>query len=740
MKRKTKYLLSVVLILIQIISISGLSFAMLQDTQSHWAKPQIEKYTGMGVIVGYSDNTFRPDNFITRAEFVTILNKYFGFDELAEIGFLDVPENAWYRAQIQKAVMQGYIRGYDDNRFRPDEYITRNDAAVIVAKLLDVELLTENNEVKIFSDWSKIPAWSLKYVNAIVKHGLMKGYPDNTIRVDQNLTRAEALMLLDKMQNQIPRRISKITSIELTNGTITVSLDKFVSDLSLSDFKVTATIDDYSYTLSNLSFDATNNSFTFTPFYKTSSIQELKVEVAANSDKITGSATDTFEIPRRERTSRSSTPPPVETNNPPTTPVITRTPTGNVGPTDQVTITATSTDPEGDAITYIWEGRLAETSVYPLGKNVIKVKAVDSKGNESQQAAIVFFVIDTTSGSGGVLLTNENSRIYENGIEGATITNFTFNVPSVSGHWGSDYAWVRGLNVNTQEWEYVPNVSGTTLGYDQYSNLVNVPISGNPVYVSNGVYLEANIPVGTYSRLEFFYYASHCMYGQSNITYTVEFAFTDLGPSVPAEAAPVASVVEVGGTHISGGTLTGGYQYTDANGDLEGVVDEYGNIDATSLYQWYRSDDAAGTGKTAIPGATTIDYTITNDDMGKYLSFEVTPRAITGVPGTLIGTPVESARTYVKYHDAKVLSFSVPGQTSDPALIDDMSNTVTLAVESTTDVTTLVPTITVSNGAVVVPASLTPTDFTSPVIFTVTSEDGLNIIPWTVTVTVAPPL
>lgn len=88
----------------------------------------------------------------------------------------------------------------------------------------------------------------------------------------------------------------------------------------------------------------------------------------------------------------------VVNNSAPTTPVITRTPSGNaVPPGTAITITASSTDPDGDAITYVWEGRPAQTSsAYPLGKNTVRVKAVDSTGAESSWAAIVFFVADPT--------------------------------------------------------------------------------------------------------------------------------------------------------------------------------------------------------------------------------------------------------------------------------------------------------------------------------------------------------
>lgn len=190
-------------------------------------------------------------------------------------------------------------------------------------------------------------------------------------------------------------------------------------------------------------------------------------------------------------------------NSAPTRPVITRTPNGNcVAPGTAVTITAQSTDPDGDAITYVWENRPTQSYVYPLGKNVVRVKAVDSTGAESPWAAIVFFVADS-NGSGGMTLTGPDSTILENGIEGATITKYTFTVPPVSGHNGNDYGRVRGYNVLTKQWDQLDY--GTT---------------------SNGITFEKSLNSGLYSKLEFYYFTNHnCMYQKSNITYSVEYFF-----------------------------------------------------------------------------------------------------------------------------------------------------------------------------------------------------------------------
>ena len=190
-------------------------------------------------------------------------------------------------------------------------------------------------------------------------------------------------------------------------------------------------------------------------------------------------------------------------NSEPTAPVISRSPSGNsVSPGIPVTITAYSTDPDGDPISYVWDGRSSETQTYPRGKNVVRVKAVDAAGAESPWAAIVFFVADA-NGGGGMTLTGPDSVILEEGLVGATITEYTFTVPPVSGHSGSDFGRVRGYNVKTKKWDQ--------LDYQT---------------TKNGITFSRTLNAGVYSQLEFYYYTNHaCMYNKSNITYSVEYHF-----------------------------------------------------------------------------------------------------------------------------------------------------------------------------------------------------------------------
>ena len=120
------------------------------------------------------------------------------------------------------------------------------------------------------------------------------------------------------------------------------------------------------------------------------------------------------------------------------------------------------------------------------------------------------------------------------------------------------------------------------------------------------------------------------------------------GAIVAAEVAPTAIVQPITGTLQVGESLTGNYTYSDVNGDLEGA----------STYKWYRADNMAGLNKTVIAGATTKTYVLTSGDIGKYISFEVTPVAVTG---TLQGIAVESGIT-----GPVVLAEAVPKATVQP--------------------------------------------------------------------------
>lgn len=175
----------------------------LNDINNHWAKKEIQTFIDKGYINGYpEDLTFRPENPITRAEFVKTVNKVFGYTQTTQISFKDVKKGEWYYSEVEKAVKAGYIKGYpEDNTFRPENPITREEAAKIIATIMKKE--DKNlDKLQSYSDAKNVSDWAKEYVEGVLEAKYMNGYSENnTFRPTNNITRAEAVVTLNRTQN-----------------------------------------------------------------------------------------------------------------------------------------------------------------------------------------------------------------------------------------------------------------------------------------------------------------------------------------------------------------------------------------------------------------------------------------------------------------------------------------------------------------------------------------------------------
>ena len=88
-----------------------------------------------GYITGYEDGTFRPGNFITRAEFATIAARFLDKDYATELVFSDISGH-WAEKYIESVATSHWVNGYEDGTFRPDRYITRAEAITIINRIL----------------------------------------------------------------------------------------------------------------------------------------------------------------------------------------------------------------------------------------------------------------------------------------------------------------------------------------------------------------------------------------------------------------------------------------------------------------------------------------------------------------------------------------------------------------------------------------------------------------------------
>lgn len=163
----------------------------LTDIQGHWAGNVIQEWVNNGLANGYPDGTFRPENNITRAEYMALANKAFNFEDEVEINFLDVEPGDWYLSTIKKAISAGYIGGYPDGTMRPKEPITRQEAAIIIAKIKGLQ--TNDQAVQELTDANGIASWSKGYVGAVVEAGYMTGYTDGSFKATNQIKRGEAI-------------------------------------------------------------------------------------------------------------------------------------------------------------------------------------------------------------------------------------------------------------------------------------------------------------------------------------------------------------------------------------------------------------------------------------------------------------------------------------------------------------------------------------------------------------------
>jgi hypothetical protein len=167
------------------------------DIAGHWAKEGIERAVNMGFVSGYGDGTFRPDLKITRAEFVVMTARAFDFEAKGgmSLNFSDVDKiPVWARSYVAEAEQAGLIKGYADGSFRPNQWISRSEMAVLIMRLYDGELNTSAKAA--FADKEQIKPWALPSVAAAADLGIIKGKNGNRFAPADPATRAEATIML----------------------------------------------------------------------------------------------------------------------------------------------------------------------------------------------------------------------------------------------------------------------------------------------------------------------------------------------------------------------------------------------------------------------------------------------------------------------------------------------------------------------------------------------------------------
>ena len=282
-------------------------FAKYTDVpESHWAYETISEMSYRGILNGYPDGTFAPNNYITRAEAAKIFVKSLNLEEYYSNQFIDVDKSFWAYDYIK--IMSKYLTTYvnEDNQqyYAPNEYTIREDIAEALVKALNMQ--DEEYDLKIldmFSDKDLISKDLQKYVAIAVKNNLLNGNADGTFNPKGNLTRAEVSKLImntfewyEKGSEQNPIEIKNVSDLESIRKNPDLHY-KLINNIDLSEYsfgegwepieKFGGSLDGRGYKISNLTVNrpTSDNVGFFGEITSEAEIRNLKIDFASIKGK-----------------------------------------------------------------------------------------------------------------------------------------------------------------------------------------------------------------------------------------------------------------------------------------------------------------------------------------------------------------------------------------------------------------------------------------------------------------------
>lgn len=195
---------SLLLALLLLCNLAPSAGAQGDDISGHWAEEVLRKWIALGWLTGDGDGSYRPNDSISRAEYITMVNRmkhYREVDESLLEGYSDIRPDKWYYLEVGKALTADYLVGDSETTLSLEQPILRQEAFAMMARFERLELEDADPAVlRHAQDGSVVDSWAERYVTAAVSAGLVAGdagylYPLNRI------TRAETVALLDRVHS-----------------------------------------------------------------------------------------------------------------------------------------------------------------------------------------------------------------------------------------------------------------------------------------------------------------------------------------------------------------------------------------------------------------------------------------------------------------------------------------------------------------------------------------------------------
>lgn len=183
------------------------------DLTGHWAKDITARAIAAGVVRADADGRFYPDRSATRGEFAAMLvaSRKVDSPPPAKPSFHDVPATSPYFAAVEAAYRLGFVEGVGGGRFAPANTLTREEATTMIVRASgregEARALTAGQSILAglgLTDRTTISNWAEDAVAFAVKLGIVEGFPDKSFRPQAELTRAQALALLERLASVAP--------------------------------------------------------------------------------------------------------------------------------------------------------------------------------------------------------------------------------------------------------------------------------------------------------------------------------------------------------------------------------------------------------------------------------------------------------------------------------------------------------------------------------------------------------
>ncbi len=201
MRKTLFFVLAFVMLLPMKLSQAAAGGLPFDDIRNNYATAAIINMSNNKIITGTGLRTFEPDKPITRAEFVTMLDRLLDIEPVSSVvqTFADVPKSAWFYPWVQPAIQLNLVNGVSDERFEPARTVTREEAAVLLSRALkQLSLAITDVPESLYQDQNDIHSWALSSVFMMRALGLMEG-DDGSFRPRDSMTRQEAAVIMNRV-------------------------------------------------------------------------------------------------------------------------------------------------------------------------------------------------------------------------------------------------------------------------------------------------------------------------------------------------------------------------------------------------------------------------------------------------------------------------------------------------------------------------------------------------------------